>query len=336
MQGDQNVACLASVFLPDSDAMAQSAQLRSPPQGGRPVSCAAARRRRTYQKHSHTSHNGSMESSWQTAGYLISALEDSRARTLELIGDLDAERLTVPLLPIINPIVWEIGHVGWFQEKWVLRHLRGEAPMVENADALWDSAAVAHDNRWSLPLLSMDDTLAFLRRLQERVVDRLQSGPLTEDEAYFCWLVIMHEDMHGEALTYTRQTLGYPPPRLQTEAPGVVEPSPKGDVQFAGGAYMLGARPGRRFVFDNEKWRHPVDVKPFAMARSSVTEGQFAEFVTDGGYRRRELWTDPGWEWRGRAQAPHPVYWVRDGRGWCVRRFDRHDKFLHRRQLHGG
>lgn len=86
---------------------------------------------------------------------------------------------------------------------------------------------------------------------------------------------------------------------------------------------MLGALPGRRFVFDNEKWQHPVDVKPFAMGRSSVTEGQFAEFVEDGGYRRRELWTGQGWEWRERAQAGHPVYWVRDGRGWCVRRFDR-------------
>src|SRR5689334_4944911 len=125
-----------------------------------------------------------MESSWLSASYLISAFTDSRRRTLDLIGDLDAEQLTVPLLPIINPIVWEAGHVGWFQEKWVLRHLHGEAPIVENADALWDSAAVAHDTRWHLPILSIDDTLAFLKRLQETVVDRLQSGSVTEDEAY--------------------------------------------------------------------------------------------------------------------------------------------------------
>jgi iron(II)-dependent oxidoreductase len=264
-----------------------------------------------------------MESPWQTARYLISALTDSRRRTLALISDLETEQLTVPLLPIINPIVWEVGHVGWFQEKWVLRHVRGEAPMIENADTLWDSAAVSHDTRWTLPLLSIDDILAFLQRLEERVLDHLESGRLTDDEAYFCWLAIMHEDMHGEALTYTRQTLGYPPPRLQTEARAAAAPQPKGDVEFTGGPYMLGARSGLRFVFDNEKWQHPVEVKPFAIAQSSVTEGQFAEFVDDDGYRRQELWTDEGWQWRERAQARHPVYWVRDGRSWCVRRFDR-------------
>ncbi|HEY1337863.1 MAG TPA: selenoneine synthase SenA [Bryobacteraceae bacterium] len=263
-----------------------------------------------------------MESSWQSARYLISALTDSRNRTLALISDLNAQQLTVPLLPIINPIIWEVGHVGWFQEKWVLRHLRGDAPLIENADALWDSAAVPHDSRWTLPLLSIDDTLAFLRRLHERVVDRLESGTLTDDEAYFCWLAIMHEDMHGEALTYTRQTLGYPPPPLRVESPTTPASPPKGDVEFSGGEYMLGARPARRFVFDNEKWQHPVDVKPFAIGRSSVTEGQFAEFVDDDGYRRRELWTDQGWEWRERADARHPVYWIRNGHAWCVRRFD--------------
>jgi iron(II)-dependent oxidoreductase len=133
----------------------------------------------------------------------------------------------------------------------------------------------------------------------------------------------MHEDMHGEALTYTRQTLGYAAPPLNAGPRATMDAPPQGDVEFAGGTYLRGARRYRRFVFDNEKWEHPVEVKPFAIARSSVTEGQFAEFVDDGGYRRRELWSDEGWNWRRSAEAVHPLYWSREGQGWAVRLFDR-------------
>jgi len=263
-----------------------------------------------------------MERCWQTQNYIIAALKDARQRTLALVSDLDEEQLRVPLLPIINSIVWEIGHVGWFQEKWVLRHTRGQPALISNADALWDSAAVAHDTRWNLPLLSIADTRAYLASVLECVVEGLDSRPLSEDEAYFCWLSIMHEDMHGEALTYTRQTLGYAAPPLNAGPRPTMETAPEGDGEFAGGTYLLGARRHRRFVFDNEKWEHPVEVKPFAIARSPVTHGQFAEFVDDGGYRRRELWSDEGWNWRRSVPALHPLYWSRNGQGWAVRLFD--------------
>jgi iron(II)-dependent oxidoreductase len=133
----------------------------------------------------------------------------------------------------------------------------------------------------------------------------------------------MHEDMHGEALTYTRQTLGYAAPKIDAGCARVAAAPPKGDIEFAGGPFLLGARTNQPFVFDNEKWQHPVEVKPFAMARSAVTEGEFAAFVEDGGYSRRELWTEDGWQWRTQVEATEPKYWVRDGKDWCTRRYDR-------------
>ena len=94
-------------------------------------------------------------------------------------------------------------------------------------------------------------------------------------------------------------------------------------MSVPGGEFLAGAPGDAPFVFDNEKWCHPVEVRPFRIARAPVTSLEFAQFVDDGGYARREHWTDAGWRWRESMRAEHPVYWERDGEGgWLVREFD--------------
>jgi ergothioneine biosynthesis protein EgtB len=255
---------------------------------------------------------------------LVSMLTDARRRTLELVSDLTAEQMDVPRMDIINPPVWELGHVAWFQERWALRHLRGLDPIRPDADSFWDSAAVAHDIRWELPLPSRTETLAYMQNVLDRVLERLEHDEVGGEEAYFHWLAAMHEDMHGEALAYTRQTLGYSAPRLsggasfRASAPDAAD----GDVFVPGGSYRLGAEPGERFVFDNEKWSHLCQIQPFSISRAAVTNGRFAQFVDDSGYQRRELWSEEGWRWRNAAGASHPVYWKAEGGRWLVRHFD--------------
>ena len=257
---------------------------------------------------------------------LAAILQDSRRRSLELIDDLDDRQFhDVPLIPIINPPLWEIGHVAWFQEKWVLRHLRGRDPILPEADSLWDSAAVAHDTRWNLPLPPRSETIEYARTVLNRVLDLLGDKEVEPETAYFHWLAVMHEDMHGEAFTYTRQTLGYPAPATpRTEAGGSEgNREVKGDAYIEGGEFELGARPGEQFVFDNEKWAHAVQLEPFRIARTPVTNAQFAEFVDDGGYRRPDLWSQEGRAWLEASGAEHPVYWVPGGGGWHYRHYDR-------------
>jgi gamma-glutamyl hercynylcysteine S-oxide synthase len=247
---------------------------------------------------------------------------DARGRTLALVGDLDDRQLLGLPLATLNPLLWEIGHVAWFQEKWLLRRDR-RASLRADADALYDSAAVAHDTRWDLPLPSRDATLRYMADVQTEVLERLARRPTAED-AYFTLLAIFHEDMHTEAFTYTRQTLGYPAPRLDATV-STAENSDRpwrGDVALPGGQYALGASAAEPFVFDNEKWAHPVEVRPFAMARAPVTQAEFAEFVGDGGYRRREVWSEAGWSWRAGAAAEQPVYWRGGAGGWQRRDFD--------------
>jgi gamma-glutamyl hercynylcysteine S-oxide synthase len=219
-----------------------------------------------------------------------------------------------------------------------------EAPTRSDGDRLYDSARIAHDTRWDLELPSKAETLAYIQRILERITVHGQQarsgpGPKVEgyDEAYFMRLALLHEYMHAEAITYTRQTLGYPAPKIgirSSELGKTDEPSrspdqetrnPKGDAEIPGGTFLLGTTPdtSTTFVFDNEQWAHAVTLPPFRMARTAVSNGEFVAFVEDGGYRRREHWTEEGWRWREDAGAEHPVYWQKQGDGrWLRRNFD--------------
>jgi iron(II)-dependent oxidoreductase len=193
--------------------------------------------------------------------------------------------------------------------------------LLRDADALYDSSKVAHDTRWNLPLPDLDATLDYMQRVLDTVLERLETRA-DASLAYFAQLCAFHEEMHCEALSYTRQTHGYAVPKLATAKCESGDTALLGDADIAAGTFMLGARDDGRFVFDNEKWAHPVQVAPYAIARACVTNAEFARFVGDRGYERRELWCDAGWQWRTACEALHPVYWRREGRIWYARFYD--------------
>jgi iron(II)-dependent oxidoreductase len=247
---------------------------------------------------------------------------DARRRTLELAADLgEDELLRAPSEPSaraeLNPLGWELGHVAWFQEFWLLRDGGRRPSLLEGSDAIYDSTAIPRRRRWSLALPGRALTLEYLGEVLGRVLD-------AACDPYFLALTTLHEDQHDEAISYTRRALGLSPgPGLE---PGLAldldldlgassgrnsERSPPGpDVLIPGGTYRLGApeRTGR-FVFDNEKWSHPIQVEPFAIGRTCVTRSEYLRFSDDRGYARRELWSEQGWRWRTAVgvTAPRPA-----------------------------
>lgn len=262
---------------------------------------------------------------------LLQGLREARVRTLDLVADLDDQQLIGPRLSIVNPLRWEIGHVAYFQEFWCLRHFQGEQPILAEGDSLYDSARVAHDTRWDLPLPLRQYTLAFMQQVLDRVIESASSSTDKQidgyDQSYFLQLALFHEQMHAEAITYTRQTLGYGAPRF-TNTPGVAREERtktqlEGDALIPGGRFLLGRSSSSGFSFDNEQWEHEVEVKPFSISRVSVTQGEFTRFVEDAGYHRSKLWGETGWRWRQSAGAENPVYWKRESTGrWLRRHFD--------------
>ena len=151
-----------------------------------------------------------------SAEYLAALLDESRRRTHELTADLGGGRLFGPKISIVNPALWEVGHVGFFHDFFALHRLFGlDHFQRPDAERLYDSSAIPHDDRWDLPLPTMDETWAYLRAVREQMLSRLPDGGLaSEAVSYTYQLTTLHEDMHAEAFTYTRQTLGDPPPVL--------------------------------------------------------------------------------------------------------------------------
>jgi len=232
---------------------------------------------------------------------LGAALADARARTLAIYSHLDLASLEVPCIATVNPPLWELSHIAWFQEFWCLRGGNAEKPsMLANADTLFNSTTVGHDSRWTLPYPRQAALFAYLRDTFAAVREALERAPA--DDRYSFKLALLHEDMHGEALLMTLQNLGLPAPPLKLRE----VPSDEGaarDVPFAGGEFVQGTA-AAPFVFDNERCAHAVTVTPFSIASRTVTQGEFAAFV----------------EATGRAP---PGHWQREGSSWRVRRFDR-------------
>jgi iron(II)-dependent oxidoreductase len=275
----------------------------------------------------------STSQSRSTIPELLQGLREARGRTLDLVADLDDQQLMGPRLSIVNPLRWEIGHVAYFQEFWCLRHLQGEQPILAQSDSLYDSARVSHDTRWDLPLPSRQDTLSFMQQVLDQVIGSTSSATDKRidgyDLGYFLQLALFHEQMHDEAITYTRQTLEYCAPRFTgtTTVAAAVEPTNarlEGDAHIPSGRFILGRSSGASgFSFDNEQRGHDVELGPFSISRTAVTQGEFAAFVEEDGYNRAELWSEDGWRWRQTTNAEHPVYWRPETRSrWLRRHFD--------------
>ena len=256
------------------------------------------------------------------AADLLEDLREARVSELALFTDLTEDQLLGPEQHFLEPPIWELGHVGWFQEYWLLRELGGAKPIIEGADAIYDAFNVSYKLRRVHDFPTRDETLEYLQTVLERSVDRLDARRLDLRERYFYWLAAQHEYMHSENLCMVRQTLGYARPKFE-EREVVTDPNfePK-DVDIAGGICSIGAPNNDAFVFDNEMWAHQVRIEPFRIANAPVTNRQFVEFIEDGGYATRRFWRKHGWEWRRREGATHPLFWRKSDDGWVQKIFD--------------
>ncbi len=236
------------------------------------------------------------------------ALMDARNHSLHLAGQLAqglaAPGFVLPRLPELDPLWWELGHIGWFQERWIARNMQRQrgarcdphatrlASIEPHADRWWDDAQVARADRWALHLPAVETVKSYLLGTLEGTLELLEKTPDDDDALYFYRLALFHEDMHCEALVTMAQTLGL---ALALNLPGPMglrEP-----LLVASTRWPLGSAAQDGFSFDNERPLQQVLVPEFEIDAQPVTWSQFVEFVDDAGYDRHELWQPGGWDW---------------------------------------
>lgn len=263
-----------------------------------------------------------------TAGAVRAALLSARTRTLQLAEDFRTALGPAPHLPYadeLNPPLWELGHVGWFQEWWVPRNVqralgvRADVAMVRppsrlpQADSWYDSSRVPHRARWELPLPDHDSTVAYLEATLARTLDLLDELPegADDDALYFFRLVALHEQMHAEAAAYMADTLGIP----LRESREPLAAAGDAAITVPRTAYRMGSGEGG-FAFDNELGDQPVELAPYTIDAEPVTWGAFLPFLEAGGYDDSQWWTPEGREWLARQRQRRPAGMRRAGGHW--------------------
>jgi ergothioneine biosynthesis protein EgtB len=260
-------------------------------------------------------------------GALADALRASRADTL---ATLAAYRRALPDLAVpqreeLNPPLWELGHIGWFQEYWLARNPQRDrgvaadpdvprpASVRPGADALYNSSRVAHASRWSLPLPGVGPTHADLEAQLAATLALLEQAGDSDDALYFFRLALFHEDMHHEAALYMAQGLGIAIDDPRWQLPPLSAPG--GAIELPATRWRLGHE-GAGFAFDNELVAHQVAIGDCAIDRQVVRWDEYLPFVDAGGYGDPRWWNDGGRAWLAASQARAPRYLRRAGDGW--------------------
>jgi iron(II)-dependent oxidoreductase len=255
------------------------------------------------------------------------ALLDARRRTLALADAyalaLEDAGMQVPYAPELNPPLWELGHVAWFQEYWVARNRQRPLgikckpehkrlpSMLQQADALYDSAKVEHRSRWSLPLPDLAATQRYLDSTLEQTLVLLDQlpGDASEDELYFFRLVALHEAMHAEAAAYMGHALGIalPPAARPAKRPALTR------IALPAQHFKVGS-PLEGFAFDNEQLDHNVQLAAFDIDSQPVSWSRFMPFVRAGGCKPRAGWAEAA---ALDPQAPAVHVSAAEAQAWC-------------------
>jgi gamma-glutamyl hercynylcysteine S-oxide synthase len=244
---------------------------------------------------------------------VVRDLERARARTLHLT-DLDDPTLLAQHDPLMSPLVWDLAHIGQQEELWLLRGGDPVRPgmLPPEVDSLYDAFKHRRADRPALPLLPPVEARAYDHEVRGRVLDLLERTP--DDDLFTAGMVVQHEQQHDETMLATLQLRQGPPVLIGRRRLPAGRPVAGDRVFVPGGEFILGVdATSEPFSLDNERPAHPVDVPPFWIGRVPVTNRQWSEFIADGGYRRRGLWSGRGWAHRAEAGLERPKFWAADG-----------------------
>ena len=225
----------------------------------------------------------------------------------------------------MSPLVWDLAHVGNYEELWLLREVAGAPAIDASLDDMYDAFRHPRPNRPALPLLGPADARRYIGEVRGRVMDTLEVVELNGERpllagGFVYGMVVQHEHQHDETMLATLQLMGEPGYRPLAPAPPSGWPV-AGEVEVPAGPFVMGTD-DEAWAYDNERPAHVVDLAAFRIDAAPVSNAQYAEFIAAGGYDERRWWTEDGWAWREKAGLGAPEFWRAEGGGcWSRLRF---------------
>lgn len=259
---------------------------------------------------------------------------DVRRASLKLAEPLSDADATVQSMPDASPAKWHLAHTTWFFERMILgQTVPGYRDFDESFNFLFNSYYESIGDRQPRPRRGMitrptlDHIIAYRHHVDAAMADLLASGP-SRDVLELVELGCHHEQQHQELLlTDILHLFSQNPlkPAYRDPEPLGVDKSredPLSWVAYDGGIVEIGndaEAPGAGFAFDCEGPRHRTLLEPYALSDRLVTNGEWIDFVEDGGYRETLLWLSEGWAWVLAETIEMPLYWEkRDGDYWAM------------------
>ncbi|WP_261567467.1 ergothioneine biosynthesis protein EgtB [Frankia gtarii] len=263
-----------------------------------------------------------------TAQAVASALDLARKRSLAYT-DIDADELLRQHSPLMSPLVWDLAHIGNYEDLWLVRTLGDAVETRPGLDDIYDAFRHSRASRIRLTLLDPAEARAYLREVRGRTLDTLDRlAPLSADAeellagGFVYGMVIQHEHQHDETMLATHQLRAGPPLLAPGQAPPPGRPVPRAEVLVPAGPCTLGTST-EPWAYDNERPAHQVDLPAFWIDTLPVSNRAHIAFIDAGGYDDERLWSAAGWQWRQQENLTAPAFWSRDGEQWLRRRFGR-------------
>ncbi|GAA1829999.1 ergothioneine biosynthesis protein EgtB [Actinomadura chokoriensis] len=254
-----------------------------------------------------------------------------RDRSFGLTTDvLAADDLTAQVSPLMSPLVWDLAHVGNYEELWLLRAAAGREAMRPEIDDLYDAFEHPRAERPTLPLLSPEEARSYIGTVRAKVLDSLPSArfdtenPLTSG-GFVYGMVVQHEHMHDETMLATHQLRKGAPALLDPLAEPLHEPAEAAvadEVLIEAGPFLMGTSDDP-WAYDNERPVHLVDLPAYYIDVEPVSNAAYIAFMEAGGYDDPRWWDPAGWDWRNGSGKRAPAFWTREGGQWVRRRFGR-------------
>jgi iron(II)-dependent oxidoreductase len=263
----------------------------------------------------------------ETRHALVETLTEARERTRWLLSTVSDEDLAAQHDPIMSPLVWDYGHIGNYEELWLLERAFGRGLSDRKLYDIYDASLTPRSERPSLNVLDRPSADRYLDAVREAALEALEDADLDGDDpllksSFVYHMVLQHEYQHNETMLQTLQLMqgaGYRP-RSQVKLPSGNQ-SEEEMIHIAGGPFIMGTN-DRVWALDNEQCAHEIDVPGFYLDRTPVTNRAYLEFVEDGGYDREELWATEGWEWiRGEGISAPKHWYQKEPHDWWTQRF---------------